>query len=101
MQTGGAISHSRQPRGLQHARRGVAAAIGRLNRRFRLPAHASDLSLRRRRARKTMRTLCFAAALAAAALLGGLHSAAAQADLALVLAVDVSGSVSDDRFKLQ
>lgn len=48
-----------------------------------------------------MRTLCFAAALAAAALLGGLHSAAAQADLALVLAVDVSGSVSDDRFKLQ
>ena len=47
-----------------------------------------------------MRTLCFAAALAAV-LPGGAHSAAAQADLALVLAVDVSGSVSDDRFKLQ
>jgi hypothetical protein len=47
-----------------------------------------------------MRTLCFAA-VAAAALLGGVHGAAAQADLALVLAVDVSGSISDERFKLQ
>jgi hypothetical protein len=42
-----------------------------------------------------------AAALAALALLGGARCAAAQADLALVLAVDVSGSVSDERFKLQ
>jgi hypothetical protein len=37
----------------------------------------------------------------AAAMLGGARSAAAQADLALVLAVDVSGSVNDGRFKLQ
>ncbi len=47
-----------------------------------------------------MRTSIFAAALAVASV-AGLHHAAAQADLALVLAVDVSGSVSDDRFKLQ
>ena len=47
-----------------------------------------------------MRLATFAAALAVV-LLGGLRCAAAQADLALVLAVDVSGSVSDDRFKLQ
>ncbi len=47
-----------------------------------------------------MRTFWFAAALAAA-LLGGMRHAAAQADLALVLAVDVSGSVSDERFQLQ
>ena len=42
----------------------------------------------------------------AAALTGGLfflapHGAAAQADLALVMAVDVSASVDDERFKLQ
>jgi hypothetical protein len=47
-----------------------------------------------------VRTLWFAAALGAA-LLGGMRHAAAQADLALVLAVDVSGSVSDERFRLQ
>lgn len=47
-----------------------------------------------------MRRFYFAAALAAA-LLGGQRAAAAQADLALVLAVDVSGSVSDERFQLQ
>jgi hypothetical protein len=46
-----------------------------------------------------LRALLLAAALAT----GGVTSAAAQAvvDLQLVLAVDVSGSVSDDRFKLQ
>jgi uncharacterized protein DUF1194 len=48
-----------------------------------------------------VRRLGFAAALAAALLLGGLRSAAAQADVALVLAVDVSGSISDERFNLQ
>ncbi len=47
-----------------------------------------------------MRLFLVAAALAAA-LLGGERSAVAQADVALVLAVDVSGSVSDERFKLQ
>jgi len=36
-----------------------------------------------------------------AALPGGARSAAAQADVALVLAVDVSGSVNDARFRLQ
>lgn len=48
-----------------------------------------------------MRRLGLAAAFAALTLLGGLRCAVAQADLALVLAVDVSGSVSDARFKLQ
>ncbi|MGO8915863.1 MAG: DUF1194 domain-containing protein [Stellaceae bacterium] len=48
-----------------------------------------------------MRRLGLAAALAAVALLGGARCAAAQADLALVLAVDVSGSVSDERYTLQ
>jgi Protein of unknown function (DUF1194) len=47
-----------------------------------------------------VRSLGFAAAFAVA-VLGGPHPAAAQADLALVLAVDVSGSVSPERFKLQ
>jgi len=47
-----------------------------------------------------VRLFLFAAALAAA-LLGRAGAAAAQADVALVLAVDVSGSVSDDRFRLQ
>ena len=47
-----------------------------------------------------MRRLLLAAALTAA-LLGGERSAAAQADVALVLAVDVSGSVSEERFHLQ
>jgi len=47
-----------------------------------------------------VRTFWFAAALAAA-VLGGIRHAAAQADLALVLAVDVSGSVSGERFHLQ
>ena len=46
-----------------------------------------------------MRLLLLAAL--AAAMLGGARSATAQADLALVLAVDVSGSVNDARFKLQ
>ena len=44
-----------------------------------------------------MRGLGFCAALALA-LLVRLHPAAAQADVALVLAVDVSGSVNDERF---
>lgn len=47
-----------------------------------------------------MRAWCLAAALAATLLSGPRH-ASAQADVALVLAVDVSGSVSDARFKLQ
>ena len=47
-----------------------------------------------------MRLFLFAAALAAVLSLGG-RSAAAQADVALVLAVDVSGSVSEERFHLQ
>jgi Protein of unknown function (DUF1194) len=47
-----------------------------------------------------MRRLGFCAALALA-LLARLHPAAAQADVALVLAVDVSGSVNDERFQLQ
>lgn len=47
-----------------------------------------------------MRLFILAAALAAA-LLGGERNAEAQADVALVLAVDVSGSVSDERFHLQ
>ena len=48
-----------------------------------------------------MRRLTLAAALAAVALLGGMRPAAAQADVALVLAVDVSASVTDARFALQ
>ena len=47
-----------------------------------------------------MTRLLVAAALAAA-LFGAPGHAAAQADVALVLAVDVSGSVSEERFKLQ
>jgi hypothetical protein len=47
-----------------------------------------------------VRHVLVAAALAAA-LMGGAQRAAAQADVALVLAVDVSGSVSEQRFKLQ
>jgi hypothetical protein len=47
-----------------------------------------------------MRGLGFCAALALG-LLVRLHPAAAQADVALVLAVDVSGSVNDARFQLQ
>jgi len=47
-----------------------------------------------------MRGLGFCAALALG-LLVRLHPAAAQADVALVLAVDVSGSVNDERFQLQ
>lgn len=48
-----------------------------------------------------MRRLAVAAALAALTLLGGVRCAFAQADVALVLAVDVSASVTDARFKLQ
>jgi hypothetical protein len=48
-----------------------------------------------------VRRLALAAALAALTLLGGVRCALAQADVALVLAVDVSGSVTDARFKLQ
>jgi len=47
-----------------------------------------------------VRAWCLAAALVAALFLGS-RQASAQADVALVLAVDVSGSVSDARFKLQ
>jgi hypothetical protein len=47
-----------------------------------------------------MRAFGFWAALALG-LLVRLHPAAAQADVALVLAVDVSGSVNDQRFQLQ
>jgi uncharacterized protein DUF1194 len=47
-----------------------------------------------------VRLFLLAAALTAA-LLAGERTAAAQADVALVLAVDVSGSVSEERFKLQ
>jgi hypothetical protein len=43
----------------------------------------------------------WAVATLAAALLSGPHDAAAQADVALVLAVDVSGSVNEARFRLQ
>lgn len=46
-----------------------------------------------------MRLLLLAAL--AAAMLSGSAARAAQADVALVLAVDVSGSVNDDRFTLQ
>jgi hypothetical protein len=48
-----------------------------------------------------VRRLGFAAALGALLLAGGLRPAAAQADVALVLAVDVSGSITDQRFALQ
>jgi hypothetical protein len=47
-----------------------------------------------------MKGLAFCTTLVLALLLR-LHPAAAQADVALVLAVDVSGSVSDQRFQLQ
>jgi Protein of unknown function (DUF1194) len=47
-----------------------------------------------------VKSLAFCAALALG-LLARLDPAAAQADVALVLAVDVSGSVSDQRFQLQ
>ena len=48
-----------------------------------------------------MPRLASAAALGALLLLGGLRHAAAQADVALVLAIDVSGSITDQRFALQ
>ena len=48
-----------------------------------------------------MRAFLLAAPFAVAALLAAPRDAAAQADVALVLAVDVSGSVSDARFRLQ
>jgi hypothetical protein len=46
-------------------------------------------------------TRLLVAAVLAAALFAAPRSAVAQADVALVLAVDVSGSVSEERFKLQ
>src|ERR1700732_3268539 len=81
----------------------VAGHAGRQHRRCRLQTRPGDLHVRRFGNRRRMKRAWVAAALVVASA-GGLrdaHAQTAQADVALVLAVDVSGSVDDIRFKLQ